>query len=168
MAPTAWPAVKTIIVTSPVGKNNLGFSLFELVLVLLLLGVSLAVVLPNLNRGLQDREVRSSALGLAAAARELRSRALTDGVPQRLVLNLPENSYLMARAAEVRLPPEIRFVSVDGGEVVERDLRSFYFFPNGSILGGEIVIGDTGQSISYLIRFEPLTGRVQVARSERS
>ncbi|MGH7855049.1 MAG: prepilin-type N-terminal cleavage/methylation domain-containing protein [Candidatus Binatia bacterium] len=154
--------------TSAVGKDNRGFSLFELVLVLLLLGVSMAVVLPNLNRGLQDREVRHSALGLAAAARELRSRALADGAPQRLVVNLPQHSYLVARSAEVRLPPAVRFISVDGGESVERDLKSFYFFPNGSILGGEIVIGDTAKSISYLIRFEALTGRVEVARGEQS
>jgi type II secretory pathway pseudopilin PulG len=140
----------------------------ELVLVLLLLGIGMAVVLPNINRGLQDRQVRGSAVGLAAAARELRSRALADGVPQRLVLNVPQNSYLVARIAEVRLPPEIRFVSVDGGESGEYDVKSFYFFPNGSMLGGQIIIGDTGQSISYLIRFEPLTGRVQVARGERS
>jgi general secretion pathway protein H len=162
------PAAKTITVTSPVGKNNRGFSLFELILVLLLLGVSMAVVLPNINRGLQDREVRNSALGLAAAARELRSRALVDGVPQRLVLNLPENSYLVARSAEVRLPPEISFVSIHGGETVERDLKSFYFFPNGSILGGEIVLADNSRSISYLIRFEALTGRVEVARGNPS
>lgn len=164
----AWPAGKTITVTSAVGKNNRGFSLFELVLVLLLLGVSMAIVLPNINKGLQDREVRTSALGLAAASRELRSRALADGVPQRLVLNLPQNSYLVARSTEVRLPPEIRFVSVDGGESMDRDLKSFYFFPNGSILGGEIVIGDTATSITYLIRFDALTGRVEVARGGQS
>src|SRR6185503_105248 len=140
MAPTGRRAGKTIIiVTSPVGKNNRGFSLFELVLVLLLLGVSMAIVLPNIDRGLQDREVRNSALGLAAAARELRSRALSDGVPQRLVLNLPHNSYLVARSNEVQLPPEIKFVSVEGGDAIGRDLKSFYFFPNGSILSGEIV-----------------------------
>jgi general secretion pathway protein H len=164
----AWPAVKTITVTLAVGKNNRGFSLFELVLVLLLLGVSMAIVLPNINKGLQDRGVRTSALGLAAAARELRSRALADGLPQRLVLNVPQNSYLVGRSAEVRLPDEIRFVSVEGGESMDRDLKSFYFFPNGSILGGEIVIGDAAQSISYLIRFEALTGRVEVARGEQS
>lgn len=164
----AWPAVKIITVTLVVGKSNRGFSLFELVLVLLLLGVSMAVVLPNINKGLQDREVRISALGLAAAARDLRSRALADGLPQRLVLNVPQNSYLVGRSAKVHLPSEIRFVSVDGGESMERDLKSFYFFPNGSILGGAIVIGDVAQSISYLIRFESLTGRVEVARGEPS
>lgn len=164
----ALPAAKTITVTSAVGKNNRGFSLFELILVLLLLGVSMAVVLPNIDRGLQDREVRKSALGLAAAARELRSRALLDGVPQRLVLNLPQNSYLVARSTEVRLPPEIRFASIQGGETVERDVKNFYFFPNGSILGGEIVLADNSRSSSYLIRFESLTGKVEVARGNPS
>jgi general secretion pathway protein H len=163
-----WSAGKTITVTSPVGKNNQGFSLFELVLVLLLLGISMAIVLPNIDRGLQDREVRKSALGLAAAARDLRSRALTDGVPQRLDVNLPQNSYRVARSAEIQLPAEVRFVSVDGGETVDRDLKSFYFFPNGSILGGEIILADSAQSISYLIRLEALTGRVEVARGKAS
>jgi general secretion pathway protein H len=161
-------AVKIIIVTSAVGKSNQGFSLFELILVLVLLGVGLALVLPNLDRGLQDREVRRTALGLAAAARELRSRALLDGVPQRLVLDLPRNSYLVARSNEVRLPPDISFASVNGGESVDRDQKNFYFFPNGSILGGEIVVADGAKAISYLIRLEALTGKVEVARGSSS
>jgi general secretion pathway protein H len=152
-------------VTLPVGKNNRGFSLFELILVLLLLGVSMAIVLPNIEKGLQDREVRSSALGLAAAARDLRSKALSDGVPQQLVVNLSENSYLAARSREVRLPAEVRFVSVGGGEAVNRELKRFYFFPNGSSLGGEIVLADSAKSTSYSIRLEALTGRVEVARA---
>jgi general secretion pathway protein H len=161
-------AVKIIIVTSAVGKSNQGFSLFELILVLVLLGVGLALVLPNLDRGLQDREVRRTALGLAAAARELRSRALRDGVPQRLVLDLPRNSYLVARSNEVRLPPDISFASVNGGESVDHDQKNFYFFPNGSILGGEIVVADGAKAISYLIRLEALTGKVELARGSSS
>ena len=101
---------------------------------------------------------------MAAAARELRSRALLDGVPQRLALDLPRNSYVVARSDEVRLPPEITFASVNGGESVGRDQKDFYFFPNGSILGGEIVIADDAKAISYSIRLEALTGKVEVAR----
>ena len=135
---------------------------------LVLLGVALAVVLPNFNRGLQDREVRRTALGLAAAARELRSRALNDGLPQRLVLDLPQNLYRVSRSVEVRLPPDVTFASVSGGESFERDRTHFYFFPNGSILGGEIVVADSAKGISYLVRFEALTGRVEVARGDSS
>jgi type II secretory pathway pseudopilin PulG len=137
-------------------------------MVLLLIGVSMAIVLPNIGRGLQEREVRSSALGLAAAARDLRSRALFDGVPQQLVVNLPQSSYLVARSKEVHLPDDVKFASVEGGESLDRDIKRFYFFPNGSSLGGEIVLSDSDKAISYLIRLEPLTGKVEVSRGNHS
>lgn len=141
--------------------------MIELVLVLLLIGVSLIIALPNIDKALEDREARVTALGLAAAARDLRSRALFDGVPQELLLNVPQNSYLAAQSAEVRLPAEVQFISVEGGEAVDRGVRKFYFFPNGSSLGGEIVIGG-GKAASYRIRLDGLTGGVEVRRGERS
>lgn len=146
------------------GNDDDGFSLLELVLVLLLLGVSMRIVLPNIQKGLEDRAVRISALGLAAAARDLRSRALFDGKAQELDLNLPQNSYRAARSNEVLLPPEVRFVSIDGGESLDRQSKRFYFFPNGSSLGGEIVLAGSEKSISYLVRLEALTGRIEVSR----
>lgn len=141
--------------------------MIELVLVLLLIGVSLIIALPNIDKALEDREARVTALGLAAAARDLRSRALFDGVPQELLLNMPQNSYFAAPSAQVRLPAEIKFISVEGGEAVDRGVRKFYFFPNGSSLGGEIVIGGEKAS-SYRIRLDGLTGGVEVRRGERS
>jgi general secretion pathway protein H len=149
---------------SRAGKDKRGFSLLELTLVLLLIGVSMLIVLPNIAKGLQDREVRTSALGLAAAARELRNRALFDGERQQLVINLPQSSYQVARSHEVRLPGEVRFASVDGGESIDRDRKRFFFFPNGSGLGGEFVLADSERAISYLVRLDALTGRIQVER----
>jgi general secretion pathway protein H len=151
----------------PVGKDNRGFTLLELMLVLLLLGVSMAIVLPNIDKGLNDREVRVSALSLAAVARDLRSRALFDGVPQELAVNLPQNSYLVAQSREVHLPPDVKFVSIDGGQTMDRDVKKFYFFPNGSSLGGTIVLSGE-KSVSYLVRLEALTGKVEVSRGDRS
>jgi general secretion pathway protein H len=151
----------------PVGKDNRGFTLLELMLVLLLLGVSMAIVLPNIDKGLNDREVRVSALSLAAVARDLRSRALFDGVPQELAVNLPQNSYLVAQSREVHLPPDVKFVTIDGGQTMDRDVKKFYFFPNGSSLGGTIVLSGE-KSVSYLVRLEALTGRVEVSRGDRS
>lgn len=163
MALTVSPAARTLIVISPVGSDRRGFSLFELVLVLLLMGISMAIVLPNIERTLRDREVRNSALGLAAVAREARVRALANGVLQQLTLNLAENSYEVAPSSQIRLPEEVRFVLVDGGETVDRDHVRFYFYPNGSGLSGTIVLADEAKTKSYLIRLEALTGRVKVA-----
>jgi general secretion pathway protein H len=151
-----------------VGKNNRGFSLLELILVLAVLSISLTIVVPNLGKGLVEREVRTSALGLAALARDLRGRALTDGLPQQLLVSAPQNRYAAPKVREVQLPASLRIMSIDGGESVERDVRRFYFFPNGSSLGGQIVIADAEKRFFYSIKLEPLTGRVQVARQDRS
>ncbi len=137
-------------------------------MVLVLIGISLAIIAPNIANGLQDREVRGVALSLAAAARDLRSRALFDGVPQQMVVNLPQSSYLIARTREVHLPTDVKFASVQGGESVDRDTKRFYFFPNGSSLGGEIVMADSDNAISYVIRLEPLTGKIEVSRGNNS
>ena len=114
-APTACRAATAIIMMLRAGKGKRGFSLLELVLVLLLIGVSMLIVLPNIARGLQEREVRTSALGLAAAARDLRSRALFDGEAQQLVVNLPQNSY--------RVAPLQRSALAGGGKVHFRRRR---------------------------------------------
>jgi general secretion pathway protein H len=164
MAPTVSPAVKAIIVTLPVGSERRGFTLVELILVLMLIGVSLLIVLPNINKGLQDREVRGSALSLAAVARDLRTKALMDGVPQQLVVYLVQQRYLAGRSREVQLPTDVKFSSVSGGESVDRDVRKFYFFPNGSTLGGEIVLADSATNSAYGVRVEALTGKITVGR----
>lgn len=163
-----FPAATAITVTLPVGKDSDGFTLIELVLVLVLLGLSALVVLPNVNKSLKEREVRGSALGLAAVARDLRSRALHDGMPRQLVLNLATNSYLVDRIREFHLPSNVQFGAVHGGETLEAGARRFLFFPNGSSAGGAIVMSSNRDGISYLVSFEPLTGRIEVRRNARS
>mgnify|MGYP002401850087 FL=1 len=165
MAP---PAVKGITVILRVGSDNRGFSLLELMLVLLLLGVSSLIVLPTIDNGLREREVRRSALGLAAVARELRSRAVFEGIPQRLVLNVVDSSYLVARDREVHLPSDVKFSQVEGGETLESSLRLFIFFPNGSSLGGKIGLSGVGNATKYSVRLEPLSGKVDVIRGDKS
>src|SRR5437016_2267751 len=119
---------------------------------IVLLGVSSLIVLPTIDNGLREREVRRSALGLAAVARELRSRAVHEGIPQRLVLNVVDNSYIVARDREVHLPSDVKFSQVEGGETLERSVRQFIFFPNGSSLGGEIGLSGGRNATSYSVR----------------
>jgi prepilin-type N-terminal cleavage/methylation domain-containing protein len=168
MVPMEPPAVKGITVISRAGSDNQGFSLLELILVLLLLGLSSLIVLPTIDTGLREREVRRSALGLAAVARELRSRALYEGIPQRLVLNVVDNSYLVARDREVHLPSDVKFSKVQGGETLEQSVRQFIFFPNGSSLGGEIGLSGGRNATAYSVRLEALSGKVDVVKGDKS
>ena len=153
--------------TSSVGSPARGFTLIELMLVLMLMGIAGVIVLPNIEKGMQDREVRRSALGLAAA-RNLRSRALDEGMPQLLILDLEQNNYRAARGAEVHLPADVKFSAVVGGEIIDGEARQFVFFPNGSSHGGSIALSGGRGSVSYSIRLEPLTGKIQVVPGEKS
>jgi general secretion pathway protein H len=168
MEPTARPGAKAITVTLRVGIDKQGFSLIELILVLVLLGISSLVVIPNVNRGMRAQQLRKTALEFAAVARDLRSRALDGGMPQQLILDTEENRYWVARQREVHLPPNVRFAEIEGGETLDRRTRRFLFFPNGSALPGRVRLSLGDSSPGYSIRFEPLTGRVEVLKADQS
>jgi len=160
---TELPAATVITVILRAGKNNRAFTLLELLLVLVLLGVSALMALPAIDKGMKDREARQAALGLAAVARELSSQARSEGMPQQLLLNLTNNSYVAGRGEEVQLQSGMKFTTVDGGETAEPQIRQFIFFPNGSNLGGRIDVA-SGESLPYSVRLHPLTGKVEVSR----
>ena len=154
--------------TSRAGIASGGFSLIELVLVLALLGVSSLIVVPNINRGMRAQELRRTALELAAVARNLRSRAVYDGVPQQLIVRVRENRYVVPRRHEFELPRSVKFAEVYGGEALDGESRRFVFFPNGSVLGGTVGLALADGAAVYAVRLEPLTGRVRVLQADPS
>lgn len=133
-------------------------------LVLVLLGLGAMVVFPSIEKGLKNREARQAALGFAAAARELASRARSEGIPQRLVVDKARNSYLLSRNQEITLPANLSFAGVEGGEILENGLHRFSFFPNGANFGGRVDFSAGANGIQYSVRFHALTGRVEVLR----
>jgi prepilin-type N-terminal cleavage/methylation domain-containing protein len=150
-------------VTLPAGKNNRAFTIFELMLVLVLLGLAAMVVFPVVGKGIRNREARQAALGFAAVARELGNRARAEGIPKRLVVDQARNSYLVARNHEIALPANLSVAGVQGGEILENGLRRFSFFPNGASFGGQVDFA-AAEGIQYSVRFHALTGRVEVLR----
>lgn len=148
---------------SRAGKGKRGFSLLELMVVLSLMGVAAVIALPSLESGIRKREVRRSVLSLAAVARDLRRRAIDEGMLKQLVVSPREDSYLASGAEIVRLPEAVKITGVAGGESMGNRLTQFVFFPNGSMVGGAIELSDK-KGATYRIRFEPLVGRVVVTQ----
>ncbi len=153
---------------SRVGKGKDGFSLLELLVVLLLLGLSSLLVLPAMDRALKKQAVRQATLELAAVARDLRSRAIYKGVLQGLLISSSESSYQALSGKRVLLSPSVEISEIVGGEVVGEEKRRFVFFPNGSIYGGKIAISGREVSTSYTIHLDPLSGRVAVVQGTTS
>ena len=143
-----------------------GFTLLELLVVLMLLGVSSLLVLPAMGRRLGQLEVRKSALKLAAVARNLRSKAVFEGSLQRLILDPYSNSYEVSEGQIVRLSSDIRISAIAGGAPFGEGMTQFHFFPNGRIQGGEIGISGRGSAASYITRFNPLSGRITIVKEK--
>lgn len=151
----------------PVGEHNRGFTLLELLLVLVLLGFSSLIVLPSIERGLRGLGVRRSAIQLAATARELHRQALSEGTLRRLIFDPEENSYQPWPGEKIALSSGVRITRIQGGEPMAEGATAFVFFPNGSALGGEVEIAGSRGS-GYIVRFAPLSGRVVVLRRGRA
>src|SRR5262245_64587881 len=136
-----------------------GFSLVELLLVLVLLGVGSVIVLPAIERGFNQREVRQAALNLAATARSLRGKAIYEGAPRRLSLDRAENSYQGQGGHKVYLPTHVRFSEIVGGQPGEGQEQRFVFFPNGSVLGDTVAVEGEEGATSYRVRLDGVSGR---------
>ena len=122
-------------------------------------------MLPAIERGLNQREVRQTALSLAAVARSLRGKAIYEGAPRRLTLDRGENSYQGQGGKKVYLPTHVKFSEIIGGEPGEGQEQRFVFFPNGSVLGDVVAVEGEENATSYRVRLDALSGRVAVEES---
>src|SRR5256885_5805423 len=69
-----------------------GFTLLEMAMVLLIIAVGSALVVPMIEGGFDNREVRRAARQLAATMHYCRGEAVALGKPQELVIDAGQNT----------------------------------------------------------------------------
>jgi len=143
------------------GHSAAGFTLIELVVVLALMGLVLAVVLPNLGPNTEVVELRAAASELRALLRATRSAAITAN--RDLVLAIDEsgrgyaldgarNTFRSAGFAEQRLhvePP-----------------AKLVFFAAGGTSGGRLTI--RSRRAEQALELDSVSGQVAFARVTRA
>jgi len=147
--------------------NERGFSLIELVIVLLIVVVAGSLVMPSLDKGFDSLRARRAALGIAATARSLRTRSLKEQLPFRLVVSAKDGSYRVFGQDPVFLPEGVH-VAIAGGELVGEGVSHFLFFPNGRMVGGDILVSSEDHGAGYLVRLDTVSAKVKVSRSRGS
>lgn len=139
-----------------------GFTLIELVVVLVIAGLLLAVVPPLFSSALPGVQLKSTARELASALRFARDRAVTRQQETTLTLALKAHSFRVSgRNRDYPVPSglEIELFTVRS-EQTDEDTGAIRFFPDGSSTGGRVTL--VSGTSRYAVDVDWLTGRVKV------
>lgn len=141
-------------------RHQQGFSLFELLLVLLMISLLSGMVMLNLNSG-GGSEQRAAARSLAAGLRMAREQAQSTQRDVVLLIDVAKRSFQFDQrtiALSSQVPVHLFTAKA---EQRSRDIGGIRFFPDGSSTGGHVEIGN-----AFRVNVDWLTGRVQVLEIE--
>lgn len=147
--------------TQPGDRAQHGFTLIELVAVLVVLALIVALVGPRVGRRDDRAGLLAVAMQFAAYGRAVRTSAIRRGHDQVLIVDLGRRTVVADGLVPLRIPPAIDIQAETSAiEQTNTERATIRFYPNGSSSGGAIRF-KSGQQ-GYEIRVNWFTGRVSV------
>ena len=138
-----------------------GFTLFEMLAVILLIGIGAAAVSVSVSQGLKGARVRAASAEMAAALRATRAQAIVQAKQQTFDVKPRERTYQGAGGHTVTLPPGMSVAITSArDDQPSKDTGRIRFFPDGSSTGGHITL--TQGERHWQVNVAWLTGAVSV------
>jgi len=147
-------------------SRDRGFTIVEVVIVLLVVAVLSAIAIPAYNQWSQNTEYRESAKNIFYILRETRSRAITTNLEHRIEFESSNRRYRVTRGDRssnsirwdmvvfdwIALPPSVNMNTNTG---------MIHMNTNGTANGGTIKIQDHMNATKYEVRIAR-TGRIRI------
>jgi prepilin-type N-terminal cleavage/methylation domain-containing protein len=155
--------------------NNAGFTLIELAMVILVIGIVSAIAMPRFGGLLERQQMRRTINAIRGYARYLQAYAASEKCVYALTFDLDQQVLSTASVPTLECPGQTRRLpdyvvpsTVRILDVVTPENEKFgegqvptLFFPNGFVQPSVIHLGGIGvEPVTLMI--EPLTGRIQV------
>jgi general secretion pathway protein H len=122
-------------------SRSRGFTLIELMAVILLLAIALTAVTFSFSKSLKSARISAASRDLVAALRYTRGQAIVKGKQEVLLLNLDDNSYTAPGKGPRKLPSDMRLqLTTAEQEVTGGNSGGIRFFADGSSTGGHISV----------------------------
>lgn len=140
-----------------------GFTLLEMIIVLVISVLGFAVVGSNINTGNEATRLQAVARDLASALRYAQSQSLMIRQPVSVTIDLRDNSYRISNRNKIfRFEEEIDVsLTVAEEEFKPDEFGSIKFFGDGSSTGGRVVL-EWGKQLRR-IDVNWITGQVRIS-----
>jgi general secretion pathway protein H len=138
-------------------NHESGFTLFELIVVVAILGIILGFTIPSINFSDPERDIDTVVRRLAGAVSEARSRALLKRETLELHIK-PNHIFLVQRNGKQQLGKSALPTTITISRVIvdEKDQRTLLFTPMGVTQPATVEI--TSQSGIRTLRIKPIQG----------
>ena len=139
-----------------------GFTLLELLLVLVIAATGYALVLQFAGSGVSGVQLKSAARSVAAGLRDARGRAIATQESVALDLDLEKRTFEVKGSGRERSLPQRLDVKLDTAlaEVSGQRRGAIRFYPDGSSTGGRVTLASGERKL--LVDVDWLTGRVTI------
>lgn len=160
-----------------------GFTLLELILVIVILSLSLVLIPPSLSRISKTTELKGAAQKIAAILRHSRSEAVHKGRIYQVSLQSEQRQVQVQelkpteeeKAKEPESPPPRLFSLPDGIFIREIELNpsrsisefpTIEFYPSGGSNGGSFLVKGEAQK-GYRIKIHWISGMVEIEKIDQ-
>lgn len=138
-----------------------GFTLLEMLVVMLLLGLALAVTPPLFSGAVPGMRLKGAARDLVAGMRQARSLAIFTNTPTPLRLEPAAGRFSVPGQSQThQLPGDIAVQVLPAVDGEPAAVREVWFYPDGGASGEHIVL--TRDALGYRIELDWLTGRAVI------
>lgn len=138
-----------------------GFSLMELLAVLVLVAVATTAIAVSLVNGLRGTKVMAASRDMAAAMRYTRGQAIIQRQELALEVDVAEKSYTAPGRSTVKLPEDMTLtLRTAGSELTDENAGRIRFFPDGSSTGGFVRLATERRE--WLVNVAWLTGEISL------
>jgi general secretion pathway protein H len=146
-------------------RSQRGFSLIELVVVMVLIAALAGLGAAALHAGLPGQQLRAAAREVAGELRFTRAQAIATGRAQEFRLDMSDRRWTAADQRQGQLDAAVGVVATTArSEQPVQDVAVVRFFPEGAATGGRIVLS-RGQA-AWRVDVAWLTGEVTLQRGD--